>query len=135
VVRGMTARLGVRRTLLMTGLEGLSWLAVPLCLVAPALPLLVAIRVFSSFWTPMWNVVTTSVRQALTPDDRQSTVHATARTAMSSTIPLGSIIGGAAGGALSAGLGAAPGLVLVLAAGGTCAGLSVFLIDRVAVQL
>ncbi|WNV85494.1 MFS transporter [Umezawaea sp. Da 62-37] len=135
VVRAMTARLGVRRVLLLTGLEGLSWLAVPLCLIAPALPVLVAIRVFSSFWMPAWNVVTTSVRQALTPDDRQSTVHATARTAMSSTIPLGSITGGVAAGALSAGLGPAPGLVLVLAAGGACAALSVALINRVPEQL
>ncbi|PRY36673.1 MFS transporter [Umezawaea tangerina] len=134
-VRGMTARLGVRRVLLVTGLEGLSWLAVPLCLVAPALPLLVAIRVFSSFWMPTWNVVTTSVRQALTPDDRQGTVHAAVRTAMSSTIPLGSVIGGVAGGALSAHLGPAPGLVLVLVAGGACAGLSVALINRVAARL
>lgn len=137
LVSRMSHRIGVRPTLLLTGLEGLAWLFVPLCLVVPALalPLLVVIRMFSAFWMPMWNVVTTSVRQAVTPPDRQSTVHAAARTVMSSPIPLGSVLGGVLGSALSAGLGTATGLVLVLAAGGTCAGLSVLLINRVAVDL
>ena len=137
LVSRVSERIGVRAALLLTGLEGLTWLLVPLCLVLPAfaVPLLVLIRMFSAFWMPMWNVITTSVRQALTPPDRQSTVHAAARTVMSSPIPLGSVLGGVLGSVLTAALGAATGLVVLLAAGGLCAGLSVLLINRVATDL
>lgn len=121
----LVARLGTRRTLLLTGLEGVFWLAIPLCLLfAPAI-VLVVIRVCASIWSPVWNVLTTSIRQDATPNALQSTVHATARTVTSSTIPLGAITGGVAGGVLGSQLGTSTGLVLVLATGGVIAGAGV----------
>lgn len=121
----LVARLGTRRTLLLTGLEGVFWLAIPLCLLfAPAI-VLVVIRVCASIWSPVWNVLTTSIRQDVTPNALQSTVHATARTVTSSTIPLGAITGGVAGGVLGSQLGTSIGLVLVLATGGVIAGAGV----------
>ncbi|WP_165945094.1 MFS transporter [Micromonospora sp. KC723] len=126
----LTARLGSYRTLTLTALEGVSWLAVPLCLVGPPAPVLVAIKMFSSLWMPVWAVLTTSLRQSCTPADQQSGVHATARTLTSSTVPLGSLVGGVGGGVLSAWLGTSVGLVVVLAAGGTCVAGSVLLLRR-----
>jgi MFS family permease len=130
VANRLAARLGIGKTLLLTGLEGLFWLAIPLCLlIAPAI-VLVLIRVCASIWTPVWNVVTTSVRQELTPAPLQSTVHATARTLTSSTVPLGAITGGLAAGVLGDRLGTSTGLVLVLATGGVIAGASVLSIGQ-----
>jgi MFS family permease len=126
----LVARLGTRRTLLLTGLEGVFWLAIPVCLLfAPAI-VLVVIRVCASIWSPVWNVLTTSIRQDVTPVALQSTVHATARTVTSSTVPLGAITGGLAGGVLGGHLGTSTGLVLVLATGGVIAGASVLSVGR-----
>nr|WP_272954687.1 MFS transporter [Kribbella sandramycini] len=130
VANKLAAALGTRRTLVLTGTEALCWLAIPLCLVtAPALTL-VLIRVLAGVWLPVWNVVTTSVRQQVTPVTLQSTVHAAARTLTSSTVPLGALTGGFAGGVLSHQLGAATGLVLILATGGVIAGASALLVAR-----
>jgi MFS family permease len=126
----LASKLGTRRVLLLTSVEALCWLAIPLCLVtAPAITL-VLIRVLAGGWLPVWNVVTTSVRQQLTPAALQSTVHATARTLTSSTVPLGALTGGFAGGVLSTHLGAATGFVLVLATGGVIAGSSALHVAR-----
>lgn len=124
----IAARLGVRRALRLTAVEGAVWLAVPLCLVGPPAPILVAIRAFSSLWLPVWAVLTTSLRQARAPAGQQSGVHATVRTLTSSAVPLGSLAGGVAGGLLTAWLGVSTGLVVVLAAGGACAAASVLLL-------
>ncbi len=130
----LAARLGNRRALLLTGIEGLFWLAIPLCLlIAPAI-VLVLIRVSASIWMPVWNVLTTSIRQELTPLPLQSTVHATARTLTSSTVPLGAITGGLAAGVLGDRFGTAGGLVLVLATGGVIAGASVLSIAKLSSQ-
>ncbi|MFK4089970.1 MFS transporter [Kribbella sp. NPDC020789] len=120
--------LGTRRVLLLTSMEALCWLAIPLCLVTTPAITLVLIRVLAGGWLPVWNVVTTSVRQQLTPAALQSTVHATARTLTSSTVPLGALTGGFAGGVLSTQLGAATGLVVVLTTGGVIAGSSALLV-------
>ncbi|MEV6416768.1 MFS transporter [Kribbella sp. NPDC051718] len=123
-------RIGTHRTLLLTGLEGVFWLGIPVCLLfAPAI-VLVVIRVCASIWTPVWNVLTTSVRQNVTPAALQSTVHATARTVTSSTVPLGALTGGFAAGVLGGHLGTSTALVLVLATGGVIAGASVLSIGR-----
>ncbi|MEV8375753.1 MFS transporter [Kribbella sp. NPDC056861] len=126
----LVARIGARRTLLLTGLEGVFWLAIPLCLLFAPAVVLVVIRVCASIWSPVWNVLTTSIRQDLTPLALQSSVHATARTLTSSTVPLGAITGGLAGGVLGDHLGTSTGLVLVLATGGVIAGASVLSIGR-----
>ncbi|MET7276763.1 MFS transporter [Kribbella sp. NPDC005582] len=124
----LAGKLGTRRVLLLTSVEALCWLAIPLCLVTQPAITLVLIRVLAGGWLPVWNVVTTSVRQQVTPSALQSTVHATARTLTSSTVPLGALTGGFAGGVLSSQLGAATGLVLVLATGGVIAGSSALLV-------
>ncbi|NEA33877.1 MFS transporter [Streptomyces sp. SID13031] len=121
----LVAKLGLHRTLLLTGLEGAFWLAIPLCLLFAPVIVLVVIRICASIWSPVWNVLTTSVRQDVTPVALQSTVHATARTVTSSTVPLGAITGGLAAGVLGGQLGTSTGLVLVLATGGVIAGASV----------
>ncbi|MFC0623549.1 MFS transporter [Kribbella deserti] len=128
VANRLAARLGMRRALLLTGLEGLCWLAIPLCLLAAPVIALALIRICASIWMPMWNILTTSLRQHLTPPGRQSTVHATARTLTSATIPLGALIGGLAGDVLGRQLGTSAGLVVVLAVGGVLAGSSVLLV-------
>lgn len=128
VANRLANKLGTRRVLLLTSLEALCWLAIPLCLVTQPAITLVLIRVLAGGWLPVWNVVTTSVRQQVTPAALQSTVHATARTLTSSTVPLGALTGGFAGGVLSSQLGAATGLVLVLATGGVIAGSSALLV-------
>ncbi|MFB6726547.1 MFS transporter [Kribbella sp. NPDC056345] len=127
VANRLASKLGTRRVLLLTSVEALCWLAIPLCLVTAPAVTLVLIRVLAGGWLPVWNVVTTSVRQQVTPAALQSTVHATARTLTSSTVPLGALTGGFAGGVLSTHLGAATGLVLVLATGGVIAGSSALL--------
>ncbi|WP_328988615.1 MFS transporter [Kribbella sp. NBC_01245] len=131
IANKLAGRLGMRRALLLTGLEGLCWLAIPLCLVAAPVIALVVIRICASVWMPMWNILTTSLRQAVTPPAMQSTVHATARTLTSATIPLGALLGGLAGDVLSRQLGTSAGLVVVLAVGGVLAGCSVVLVNQV----
>jgi MFS family permease len=126
----LAARFGVRRMMLLSGLEGASWLALPLCLFVAPVAVLVAVRVFSSVWLPVWAVLTTGVRQSLAPPGHESTVHATARTLVSSATPAGSLIGGLAAGATTGWLGVTHGLVLVLTAGGLIAGCSVLFVRR-----
>ncbi|CAM3935703.1 MFS transporter [Kibdelosporangium persicum] len=127
----IAGRIGVRAALLASAFEGLLWLAVPVTLFAAPVVFLVAIRVCSAFWLPVWNVLTTSIRQSLTPPGEQSGVHATARTLASSTIPLGSLVAGFAAGALGSWFGTATGLVVVLAVGGVCTAASVLLVRDV----
>lgn len=121
-------RLGVRRTLLLSGLEGACWIAVPLCLVAAPVVVFAVIRVCSSVWLPVWGVLSTSLRQRLTPPEWQSTVHATARTIPATVLPLGALTGGAAAAGAGVLLGTTGGLVAVLVAGGVCASTGVLLL-------
>ena len=124
----LTARFGVRRLMLISGLEGGLWLALPLGLFVAPVAVLVAIRVFSSVWLPVWAVLTTGVRQSLAPAGHESTVHATVRTIVSSATPAGSLAGGLAAGVATGRLGVTAGLTLVLAAGGLLAGASVLFV-------
>jgi MFS family permease len=129
----LIARIGVRRTLLLSGLEGAAWIALPFCLPAAPVVMIVAvvvIRVVSSVWLPVWAVLTTGLRQTLAPPGHESTVHATARTLVSSATPAGSLAGGLAAGLFSAWLGVTPGLVVLLAAGGLLAACSALLVSR-----
>ncbi|MEU4761662.1 MFS transporter [Actinosynnema sp. NPDC023794] len=121
--------LGARGALLATAAEGLTWCAIPLCLAVSApVPVLFAIRVLSALWIPTWAVVTTSVRQRVTPADRQGTVHGTARVLTSSTIPLGSFAGGLAAGVGAGLVGQSAALVCVVVVGALCAACSVLLL-------
>jgi len=131
----LAARFGVRRMMLLSGLEGASWVALPLCLLFAPVAVLVAIRVFSSVWLPVWAVLTTGLRQSLAPAGHESTVHATARTLVSSATPAGSLVGGFAAGLATSWFGVTHGLVLVLTAGGLLASCSVLAVRRVSLSL
>ncbi len=126
----VVARMGLRAASLLSSLEGATWLALPLCLIAPPLPVVLAIRILSSYWLPVWAVLTTSMRQYLTGARHESTVHATARTLVASATPAGSLVGGAAAGSCISVLGTVHGLVLVLVAGGACAATSGMMLAR-----
>jgi len=116
--------LGTRGALTATCLEGLAWCAIPLCLVVSApVALLFVIRAFAALWMPSWGVVITSVRQRVTPVERQATVHATARVLTSSAVPLGAFTGGLA----STLAGGVNGLAAVITAAGLCVAASVLL--------
>lgn len=129
VANRMPSWLGTRATLLLSGLEGASWLALPLCLLFAPVAVLVVIRVFSSVWLPIWAVVTSSLRQSLVPQDHQgNAVHATARTLISSATPVGSLAGGVLAGLCGSWLGTMDGLVLVLTVGGAIASCSVLVV-------
>jgi MFS family permease len=125
----LTRWLGARGALAATCLEGLVWCAVPLCLVVSApVALLFAIRMFAAVWMPSWGVVITSVRQRVTPVDRQATVHATARVLTSSAVPLGAFTGGLASTLAGGLLNPAQALAAVIAAAGLCIAGSVLVI-------
>ncbi|MFV2019326.1 MFS transporter [Micromonospora sp. LOL_023] len=125
----LTRILGARRALVVTCLEGLAWVALPLCLLVSApVALLFAIRAFSALWMPAWGVVVTSIRQQVTPADRQATVHATARVLTSSAIPLGALTGGTAASLVGGPLGSSGALAVVIAAAGLCVAGSVLLL-------
>jgi MFS family permease len=120
---------GGRRALAATCLEGLAWCAIPLCLVVSApVVLLFAIRAFAALWMPSWGVVITSVRQRVTPPDRQATVHATARVLTSSAVPLGAFSGGLASSLAGGALGPSNALAAVIVAAGLCIASSVLLL-------
>ncbi|MEV6603713.1 MFS transporter [Kutzneria sp. NPDC051319] len=124
----LAARFGVRRLMLASGLEGATWLALPLGLLVAPVAVVVAIRVLSSFWLPVWAVLTTGVRQSLAPAGHESAVHATVSTIVSSAVPAGSLAGGLAAGAATGWLGVTDGLALVLAAGGLLAAAGVLFV-------
>ncbi|WP_338024701.1 MFS transporter [Amycolatopsis thermalba] len=110
----LAGRLGVGRTLLLTGCEGLAWLAVPLALVLPPVGIVVTVMVVSSLWLPIWNAVVTTLRQQVTEARLLGRVHATARTINLSTIPLGALAGGALAQLLADAYGDRTGLTLAL---------------------
>jgi MFS family permease len=120
----LTRRLGVGRTLLLTGCEGLAWLAVPLALVVPPVGTVVTIMIASSLWLPIWNAVVTTLRQQVTEPRLLGRVHATARTINLSTIPLGALAGGALAQLLADAYGDRKGLALALTLGAVVASLS-----------
>ncbi|TVT40864.1 MFS transporter [Amycolatopsis rhizosphaerae] len=110
----LAGRLGIGRTLLLTGCEGLAWLAVPLALVLPSVGTVVTVMVVSSLWLPIWNAVVTTLRQQVTEPRLLGRVHATARTINLSTIPLGALAGGVLAQLLSDAYGDRKGLTLAL---------------------
>lgn len=120
----LTRRLGVGRTLLLTGCEGLAWLAVPLALVLPPLGTVVTIMVVSSLWLPIWNALVTTLRQQVTEPRLLGRVHASARTINLSTLPLGALAGGALAQLLTNAYGNRIGLTLALTTGAAVAALS-----------
>ena len=94
----LTTRLGVGRTIILTGA-----VAAPALMLVPAappsapIPFLIAAGVLSSFGLVIWRIAQVSLRQAITPDHMLGRVNAVSRFMMWGTIPLGTLLGGALG--------------------------------------
>ncbi|MBO9568582.1 MAG: MFS transporter [Cellulomonas iranensis] len=117
----VTARLGRTATL------GVSVVGSALCLAAPAVttdPLLVgAANTVAGFGIALWNVVTVSLRQRLTPDHLLGRVNSAYRLLAWGTMPLGAALGGL--------IGETWGLRWVFVVGGVVAAGLVVLLPRV----
>lgn len=115
----VTSRLGLGPTLLLGSvLKGLPWVLLPLTLFGAAVPLSVLILAVSSFFVPISNVTTVSIRQTLTPAHLQGRVAATTRTVTRAVLPLSAVLGGALAQLGTTLLGSRLGLASVLGLGG-----------------
>jgi hypothetical protein len=104
-------RFGVHATLILSSaIEGLALLLIPLGLFAPILPLLVVGLAASGFWGTIWNVSVTTFRQRLIRTELLGRVTAGGRVIAFGALPVGSLLGGFVGQALSNRLGVATGL-------------------------
>ena len=118
--RRITGRIGIGRSLLIGSvMKGLPWALAPLTLVtSAAIPLIVGILIVSSFFVPISNVATLSIRQSLVPHKLQGRVAATTRTVTRTVVPLSAVLGGALATVGTRLFGPEAGLAAVLAAGG-----------------
>src|SRR6202521_2665498 len=76
---------------------GLASILVPIAQFGWAVPLLLASTLIASFTNPVYNINQVSLRQAITPDRVQGRMHATVRTIIWGTMPIGALIGGVIG--------------------------------------
>jgi MFS family permease len=107
-------RLGVGPTLFLSeALLGAAMLATPLAALGMASVVLAATQVITNFQLPMYGVNQVALRQAVTPRELQGRMNSVMRTVALSTIPIGSIAGGA--------LATAAGPVFAMLAGGVVA--------------
>jgi MFS family permease len=108
-------RLGLGPTLPVTSfLQGLFLLGMPLAAFGPHVLPFAAGFALSSFFHPIWNVASQTLRQAVTPDHLQGRVHAAVRTISWGAIPVGSLVGGVIASSLSRDAGQRTGLVVTL---------------------
>ena len=120
--QSIVARLRTHRSLLVaTFVEGLGWMLIPAGLFLPAVPFLVGGLVVAGFAGVTWNVSVTTFRQQQIPPELMGRVSAAARTIGYGALPVGSVLGGFLGQALTAVLGQARGLTVTLAIGGLIA--------------
>ena len=121
----LMGRLGMHRTLVIsTAIEGLSLLLVPLGLFGPILPLLMLGLAASGFWGTIWNVSVTTFRQRIISAEILGRVSAAGRVIAFGALPLGSLLGGFVGQALSNRFGTSTGLALTLVIASLVAGSS-----------
>jgi MFS family permease len=107
-------RLGVGPTLFLAeALLGASMLAAPLAAVGMASFVLAASQLVTNFQLPVYGVNQVALRQSLTPRTLQGRMNSIMRTIALSTIPIGSLAGGA--------LASATGPVVAMVAGGLVA--------------
>jgi MFS family permease len=101
VTAPLTRRMGVGAVIVIAAAgESVAWIpvaAAPDPLLVPALVLTIASL---SFFGVAWNVNAVSLRQAITPPAFRGKVNATMRFVAWSTIPVGSVLGGALGGVI-----------------------------------
>jgi MFS family permease len=96
----IAARFGVGPTLIGTGTLGaIGALVIPIAgsLPADAVVMLLAAEALISFILPIGNINLLSLRQAITPDDLQGRVNATARFLAAAGMPAGALVGGTLG--------------------------------------
>lgn len=117
----LTQRLGMGRTLLLANSAAAAWVAAPLALLLPTVPVLLALRILSSFSLPLWNSTIATVRQTLTPAQVLGRLNATAGTLNFCAIPLGTLLGGLAAQVSTSLIGPAAGLSLTIAGAGVVA--------------
>jgi MFS family permease len=117
--RRLTDRLGLGRTLILGSvMKGLPWLLAPLTLLGGAVPIIVGIMIASSYFVPISNVTTLSLRQSMVSRELQGRVAATTRTVTRTIVPLSAVLGGILAQLGTASLGRQAGLAAVLALGG-----------------
>lgn len=113
----LMGRFGIQLTLFAsTAIEGLSLLLVPLGLFGPIVPLLMLGLAVSGFSGTIWNVSVTTFRQRIISPELMGRVTAAGRVLAFGALPVGSLLGGAVGQALSDRLGTGRGLALTLVA-------------------
>jgi MFS family permease len=101
MVRKVTARLGVGRTMLLGAtLGGLGPALLPMARPADAMAVLVAGWFFRALGSPFYTVNQISVRLAITPTELTARMTATMKFFVMGAMPLGSFLGGALAGAL-----------------------------------
>jgi MFS family permease len=121
----LIGRLGMHRTLVIsTAIEGLSLLLIPLGLFGPIVPLLMLGLAASGFWGTIWNVSVTTFRQRIISAEILGRVSAAGRIIAFGALPLGSLLGGFVGQALSDRFGTSTGLALTLLIASLVAGAS-----------
>lgn len=114
MVRKVTARLGVGRTMLLGAtLGGLGPVLLPMARPEDAMGILVAGWFFRALGSPLYTVNQISVRLAITPAELTARMTATMKFFVMGAMPLGSFFGGALAGAL----GYRPTLWLIAAVG------------------
>ena len=108
-------RLGIHVTLIASAaVEGLALLLIPAGLFFPILPLLAVALAASGFAGTIWNVTVTTFRQRVISTELLGRVTAGGRVIAYGALPVGSLLGGAIGQALSARFGAGTGLAITL---------------------
>lgn len=101
LVRKVTARLGVGRTMLVgAALGALGPALLPLARAEDAMALLVAGWLFRSMGSPLYSVNQVSLRLAITPGELTARMTATMKFFVMGAMPLGSFLGGFLAGAL-----------------------------------
>jgi MFS family permease len=97
---------------------GLSGMAIPLAVAAPAvaLPMVLAAEFGQWFFLVVYRVVEVSVRQTITPDHLQGRVNATERFVVYGVIPIGALLGGFLGEAAGVRVALIAGMLGMLAA-------------------
>ena len=97
---------------------GISGMAIPLAVAAPAvaLPMVLAAEFGQWFFLVVYRVVEVSVRQTITPDHLQGRVNATERFVVYGVIPLGALLGGFLGEAAGVRVALIAGMLGMLAA-------------------
>ena len=117
--RRVMNRLGIHRTLVLsTFIEGIAYILIPAGTLLPVIPLLLGALILSGFFNTTWNVSVTTFRQTRIAPQLMGRVGAAGRVIGYGALPVGSLLGGFLGQALSARFGERTGLAsaLVIAA-------------------